>query len=619
MAITQPSDIKTLAQQHHDSTSQLRTRMEADQSLYMLEQFSGKLKGMTADQLKAEEGYLHYTSSEPRNLFNKVQSLIMGSKVILSISDPSAIKQMREIDNLKEQFVRGVLRSADDRLERMIQPTLLDTLAYDIPLRGWAAGRALLKNRPDGRTVVDVTPWDPLHTHWSVTEDGLQWIVYKMGKTRAQIFAEYGIRVGNLETDPTGIETVYDYYDGQTNAVSTENLWLKPETPHGLPGIPCYIVNVGNAPIRPMETNNSEWYMDWGESIYSASRDNYKTASYMSSILLHLLAQQRDPTLILKSPGGAKTLDENVRKAGSDVSLDSNDSLDPMKFVETTKDLALLLQIVQGEIQRGTLPTSAYGEISFAISGFAINSLNQSIGSLISPRLKAVSRAFDQISHLLIAHYSTGAYDGFSLSGMGSNKRYFDATMVTPQVVMIGGDPKFTLEAQLPQDDAGRLQAAQILRTAGPNGLPLVDDGYIRTETLKLSNEDRIADAVLNQAAESGIPLAKLRGLYDAAVSMQNHDLAQYYWVEMWKQKVIQVMEIMQMGLQPPPQPGAEGGAANPAKPSGPRPQDSPQALTTPETTASAADKSNPGAQVPPGTPRPGAQRGPMEQIAGGG
>src|SRR3990167_45218 len=160
MAITQPSDIKTLVEQHKKATEQLRTRMEADQSLYMLEQFSGKLKGMTADQLKAEEGYLHYTTSEPRNLFNKVQSLIQGSKVILSISESSAIKQMRELDNLKEQFVRGVLRHGDDRLERMIQPTILDTLAYDIPLRGWAAGRALLKNRPDGRMVVGVAPWE---------------------------------------------------------------------------------------------------------------------------------------------------------------------------------------------------------------------------------------------------------------------------------------------------------------------------------------------------------------------------------------------------------------------------------------------------------------------------
>ena len=623
----EPEEIVQLCTDHGMATHGLRSRMDADWGLYMLEAFTGAIKGQDEESAAAEVGYHHHTSSEPRSLYNKIFALMTGAKHILTISTSGDPRNRREVDNLKEEWIWGVLRQGDDRLRRMMQPKLLNQLAYYIALRGWFFGRSMLKKRLNGGgAVVDITPWDPRHVYWSLGEDGLLWCVYKTGRKASQIESEYGLRPGaglrapGAARDAEELLEVYDYYDGEHNIVVAAGEYLKSPTPHGMPAVPVWYGNVGNAPLvsgasgSDIKTTSD---IDWGESIYSATRDNYKLGSYIASVLLELLSRQRNPPKKIRSMDGTKTLDQDITKTGTDISLGPGEDVEAMEFIETTKDLAILWQAVQGEIQRGSIPYSAYGELSFAISGFAINSLNQSIGSFVTPRLDAALSAYDQIATLLTGQYVMGAYDVLSLSGYGQNKKYFNIA-ATPEQIAQGGDHRFYLEAQLPQDDLGRLQGASLFRQPGPDGRPLASDDWIRTEWLRMRNEEDIRDSILLQEAETATPKARMYSLLRGAINAGDMEMAKIYQFELYKMVQQEMMQLMLMGLAPPqPQQGSNGGT--PASPPGFPPELLPLAQQGVGPPEGGAGLSNPGSQVPPGTPRPGAQRSVAERLAAAG
>lgn len=611
-----PGEIEALCRSHGEVTHGLRSRQDTDWSLYMLEVFTGTLPGMDQAAIDNEAGYHHHTTSEPRSLFNKCSAIMTGAKQVLTISSSGDPRQNRNVDNMKEEWLWGVFRQGDDRLKRMLQPKLLNQLAYYILLRGWYFGRGMLKKRLDGQTVVDITPWDPRYTYWSVGEDGLLWAAYKTNRTWAQLTSEYGVQPERAEEAET-LVPVYDYYDGDHNIVVAQGKYLKPPMQHGFPRIPVWYGNVGTAPLISGGDNNGQLKAkadaDWGESIYSAVREDYKLVSYIGSILLELLSRQRDPAMKIRSLDGTKTLEEggDPNKRGTQLSLGPGEDVEAMKFIETTKDLAILWQAIQGAIQRGTIPYSAFGQIAFAVSGYLVNSLNRSVGNFIEPRMDAAVDAYDQIAHLLIEQYATGGYDVLSLSGYTQQKKYFTIE-ATAEVIKAGGDPRFYLEAQLPQDDLGKIQAAGYLRQPGTDGRPLASDDYIRTELLKMRNEDNIRDSVLLQVAETATVKAKLFSLFRAAQNDGDKVMAAFYeqdLMRLFQQEMLQASAYGGMGGMPVGGKGTNGNGGSPAVPAGFSPEQLPVTAQGQQPIAGGEAQSNPGPQVPPGTPRPGARR----------
>ena len=183
MARRRPEDIVALVDAHYDATEPLRQRMQDDHELYRLEPYD------------AGEGYQSYTSNEPQTYAEKVIGWISGADMTVRIPHDGADADLREKNDLKERFLIGVEKAANERLSKMMLPELRDQLAWYCSVRGWYAGRALLAKRPDGTTYVDITPWDPLHTYWNIGPEGLEWVCYKVPKTKDQIFAQYNVRI----------------------------------------------------------------------------------------------------------------------------------------------------------------------------------------------------------------------------------------------------------------------------------------------------------------------------------------------------------------------------------------------------------------------------------------
>ena len=159
--LRKPQDIIAAVDAEYRRTSELRDRFDEDFSLYRLEPFPGLGR---EDGQDSEEGYMHYTSSEPQTFADKIITWVVNSKMLLQIKHPDAKEEQRKIDSLKEKFVFGVLRAADERLVRLFLPRLRDQLAFYASVRGFVFGRAMLVKRADETTFVDITPWDPLNT-----------------------------------------------------------------------------------------------------------------------------------------------------------------------------------------------------------------------------------------------------------------------------------------------------------------------------------------------------------------------------------------------------------------------------------------------------------------------
>ena len=592
MARRKPEEIIDLVEQHDYDTDALRDRFTDDYRLYRLEEYD------------AGEGYESYTSNEPQTYADKVVSFLTDAELVIRIPYNNANEEQRVANDAKERFLLGSMRAADERLQKRLQPTIRQQFSWYVTLRGWYAGRVLLVKDKQGNTHVDVTPWDPMHTYWCLGEDGLDWACYRIRKTRSEIKSQYGVSIDREQTSLHGQDMgvdVFDYYDGEINMVIAEGgRVLKKATKHGAPRCPVFVGCLGTSPwIQDSDVN--EWreaIADFGESVFKSTRNVYENHNQILSTLLELTARTKKQGLKVKSRDGTKTLEEDPYKAGSEIALAQGEEVEPLGLIESNRDLAMFMQMVSGEMQRGSLPHSVFGELQFQLSGFALNTLRQGIASVINPRLEAIESIYKHICMLLVDEYLTNAYEPMSLSGRAMNRMYFSET-ITPDVIRQAGDTEISLITQLPQDDMSKFAMAQTARE-GPT--PLLPDMYIRDQILGLQDAESIDDAINAQMAERMLPEATLMTLMKGAEDRGRTDLAQIYMGELlflMRQKMFQRQQAdAQMGM-------GGGGMQGGMPPQGMEPEVMPDAMMGGPPPPPVPPQ---GGITAPGTPRPAAR-----------
>jgi len=591
-------DIINLVESHYDSTEPLRSRMDADHNLYRLAPYD------------AGDGYQSYTSNEPQTYADKIIAWLSGADTIVRIPPAGNPRNSREVNNDKERFIIGALKSANERLMRRLQPCLQDQLAWYTTLRGWYAGRALLVKREDGETFIDITPWDAMHTYWGTDGDGLAWACYKVKKTKHEIESQYNVRLGTDRIDEDGID-VYDFYDREDNYVAIPHRIIKKRTAHGGTGVPVFLGPVGANPlIQSLEWSSIEDTVeDYGESVFKSTRELYEKHNFMMSVMLELTARSRKQGIKITSRDGQKTLEEDPYKEGTEISLAQGEDIQPLGLMEVARETGAYMGMVSGEMQRGSIPHSVYGELQFQLSGFAINTLRQGVESVLGPRIEALEHAYMQICNLLCDQYSSGAFTAMELSGRDNNRMYFSET-ITPERVKEGGSIEISIVARLPQDDMSKYSMAQIARE-GPT--PLMPDLWIRDNILGVQDADQTDDAIKEQIAERTLPEAGIWSLYQASLKQGRDDLAQFYLGELMtlmlsKARMLSdnlgggVPPAPSAGALPPVPPGASPMAGPPGVPPGVAPPAMMNGMPPPAPTPQA------GPNVPPGQPRPGAQ-----------
>ncbi len=612
MANYKPEEIIALVDSHYDLTEPLRTRMDNDHKLYRLEEFD------------AGEGYQSYTSNEPQVYADKLISWLSSAEMVVRIPYGNSEREDRENNDAKERFLIGLLKAANDRLVDKLQPTVRHQLAWFVVLRGWYAIRALMVKDDEGDTHVEIQPWDPLHTYWGEGKNGLAWACYKTKRTPTEIKAIWGVELqgeGKGPDDDDGID-VYDFYDSEDNIVCTDDTVLKKRTKHGSKKVPVVLGPVGATPLVQAisETGNLDTIEDYGESCFKSSRELFEKHNFMMSTMLELTARSRKQGLKIKSRDGNKTLEEDPYVEGSEIALGQGEDVEPLGLLEMSKETGAFIGLVSGEMQRGGLPHSIYGQLEFQLSGFAINTLRQGVETVLIPRLQALEKAYRSIFQLMCDQYISGAFKSFEVSGQDKNRMYFREE-VTPDMIRDAGDIEVSFEGQLPQDEMGKMSMAQIAREGET---PLLSDTYIRDNILGLQAADQMDDTIRNQVAERMLPELKLLQQLKAALRQGDEDSAAMHDAELQRlltskrlEEMKMMMESMQLQMQAQPQPQVPQGAPMPPMPPMPLP---PQggggppglpptvmpnaALGVPPPTPMAPA----GPSVPPGTPRPGAQ-----------
>ena len=119
------------------------------------------------------------------------------------------------------------------------------------------------------------------------------------------------------------------------------------------------------------------------------------------STLLELTARSRRQGLKVTSRDGSKTLDEDPYLEGSEVSLAQGENVEPLGLLEVAKETGAFMSLVSGDLQRGSLPHSVYGEVPFQLSGYAINTLRQGVDTIVGKYLRATEKAYHMIFSII--------------------------------------------------------------------------------------------------------------------------------------------------------------------------------------------------------------------------
>ena len=593
-----------------------RARMENDYGLYRLNNY------------EAGAGYQSYTSNAPRILADKIISYLTSASMSIRVNMSAAVAD-RTPGAKKEKLAIGSLNLADERMQRIGQPTVREQLAFHAVLRGWYAGRALLNKRQDGSTYVDITPFDPLHCIYEMDDDGVVWLAHKTRRSALSVKSQFRIDVEpavEKDGELAGVD-VWDYYSREEHGIIVAKdkdgyEWGKRLTKHNIrdinntPFAPVFLGAVGPAPWIQGETSSDDTAKDFGESIFSSNRQIYEDLNFAMSAYKTLVRRAvRRPYKII-SPDGTTTLESDPWQDGSEVPLPAGTEIQLLDEVTMPIDTPAFVGQISGELQRGGLSNVSYGELPFAISGFAAKVLQEGSAHQIAPRVQAMSSCYKQITELISMQYQLGGFKAMDVTGRHNDVSSYFHEEINPADVEGAGAIEVKFGVRMPQDEPQLITMAQMMREGER---PLAPDEWIWENVLQISDVDQFKNAISAQQAHVTEPKALLITLIEGLMQTGEQEKALIY-IDLlrktlkqeqqqeqsqdmqFQQMQAQVQAMMMGGGVPPPEAGGQGGG-----------QGSPPGISNDILSSQMQGFTRAGdpAQAPPGTPGgPGTYNG---------
>ena len=597
-----------------------RTRMESDYGLYRMNPYD------------AGTGYQSYTSNAPKILADKIISYLTSANMTVRVPMAQVIAE-RSPGALKEKFVIGSLNLADERMQRYGQPSLREQIAFYVVLRGWYAGRAMLNKHEDGATYVDITPFDPLHVCYEMDDQGIVWLAHKSKRSPGSVKRQFNIEVEPaIEGETSSGITVWDYYSRTENGCivvgdNEENRFGKRLTKHnvrdanGNPCAPVFLGAVGPAPWVQDEISGDDTARDYGESIFSANRTLYDDYNFAMSAYKTLVRRAVRRPYKIVSPDGTTTLDTDPWQDGSEVPLPAGTDIRLMEEVTMPLDTSAFVGLISGELQRGGLSNVSYGELPFALSGFAAKILQEGSSHQIEPRVKGMTACYKQLTEIVTMQYETGGFDTVEVRGRHNDIASYFSEEIKPSDLEGAGAIDIKFGVRMPQDEPQLITMAQMMREGTK---PLAPDDWIWENVLQVNDVDQFRNAISAQQAQVTEPKALLLTYIEGLMQTGEQEKALIY-IDMLRkvlkqdqqQETAQDLQFQQLmmsaGMQM--QQGQQGGQPPQA---GPPPQEGPPGVS-PEFLSSQMQGfervGNP-VQPPPGTPGgPGPRVNPLGRM----
>ena len=498
------ADIKqAIAQFRSDSTYiKLRNRWDEDFNLYRMKPFN------------AGRGYFSYTSNSPRILADKLVSLLCESKLLIRVPEDILSEDEQNTANNVERFLYGALNLMDEQaLLLPDEPEVRQKMAWLAVIRGSFGVRSYVYKDEKGETIPSMDIWDIYNTSFGVDSKGVTWAAYSYRVTPEQAKEEYNITNVPAHEIRYGTNAV-DFWSRTHYGRFIGDQWATPLKKHDLGYCPVSIIRVGATPAV-WQPNYQFTGAHMGESVFAANRGLYPSLNKTLSDLMTLVRRGVKVPMGYWSADGTKTIEEDIFQVdkAAIVPLQHNDKLEPIMTQTMPADASPLLNWESGEMQRGGISHTNFGELGFRLSGFAINQLQAALASVVSPFGKAIEQAYQIHGLWLIDQYSKGGFKPVEVRGRTSRDQTFGYPIVDkikPSDIDGRWHPEFSLEQVMPKDDA---QSYQLASFARDGEIPLLSDETIRGELLGVQDTDLESDKIAREWANK-LPIPKLFKAY---------------------------------------------------------------------------------------------------------
>jgi len=396
----------------------------------------------------------------------------------------------------------------------------------------------MLNKHTDGATYVDITPFDPLHICYEMDDKGIVWLAHKTKRSPSSVKNTFNVDVEPLiEGETSSGITVWDYYSRTENAVLISGdrdqiQYGKPLTKHnvvdmnGNPCAPVFLGAVGPAPWVQDDLSGDDTARDYGESIFSANRTLYDDYNFAMSAYKTLVRRAVKRPYKVISPDGTTTLEADPWQDGSEVPLPAGTEIQLLEEVSMPVDAPAFVGIVSGELQRGGLSNVSYGELPFAISGFAAKVLQEGSAHQIEPRVKAMTACYKQITELITMQYELGGFKAMDVTGRHNDVSSYFHEEIKPADIEDAGAIEIKFGVRMPQDEPQLITMAQMMREGQR---PLAPDEWIWENVLQIADVDQFKNAISAQQAHSTEPKALLITLIEGLMQTGEQEKALIY------------------------------------------------------------------------------------------
>lgn len=540
-------EIKTDISQFKNDTNftQLQSRWQTDFDLWREKPYN------------AGKGYYSYTSNYARVFADKLINMLVESALLIRVPEEVLTDEEVRTANNVERFLYGSFNLNDEKLLLLPDmPTLRDQMAWYAIVRGGFGLRVYIHKNDEGETIPDISVWDLYNMSYGRSNKGLPWGAhsYKMPKRQAE--EEYGVKTGT-----TGDVDAIDIWNEEEYGLIIADQWGTEPTAHNCGHCPVFILRAGAMP--PVWQKNYQFTgKHVGESAFPAIRELMPIINKTMSDYLTMVRRGVKVPLGIWSNDGSVTIDEDIfqTEKAAVVPFRSDVKIEPLIKETMPQDATPFLNFISGELQRGGLPHTAFGELGFRLSGFAINQLQGQLSTVVTPFAQVIQRAYTIASLELLKQYSKKKnLPAVKVRGRTARNEAFGfpkADVIKASDIDGDWHPEIKLEPILPKDDAQKAQLAQVFRDGER---PLLADETIQSELLGVRDTDLEAQKIDRQWANN-LVINKLWTAYMASVEEGDMMRAENILAELRRL-------MMQMGGQPPGQGqrgqmGATAGAA---------------------------------------------------------
>ena len=355
---------------------------------------------------KARPGHGLFVSNDPRTYYNFAGFLLSTSQLTHKIKRENLdVTQAEDAANI-EQILIDLWDEQDNRQEKRSRLGIRDQMISWLLLFGWISVLAL---KIDNEFVTEI--WSPMNVYPEFSEDGLLRVahVYSLSIPQARHKAKkLGWQIPDRELQETALSknvTISDYWediDGVKHGICVGDSAVVPLKSMKLSRIPIFVQPVGGlSGLKEIDTTN-EWQEYIGESILAPNETLYDLKNQYLTLTQDWLTDTAQPHIAALTQAEGVVTPENWERPGGIYKLQPGDDIRAVMPPPIPADLKMQQFEIDNEIQRGSVPYAAFGNIQQQMSTYMLSQITAGVRQNLQPYMKAIENVYESINRFFL-------------------------------------------------------------------------------------------------------------------------------------------------------------------------------------------------------------------------